>query len=66
MKNPKFALPQWAIDIAVEGLKDLAQRQEADAAAFAKLGTPEARTLAEERLKQAQEARKGYEFYIHL
>ena len=27
MENVKFALPQWAIDAAVEGLKDLARTQ---------------------------------------
>lgn len=65
MENVKFA-PQWALDIAIEGLQELARRQEDDAASFAKMDTPEARALAEERLKQAQESRKGHEFFIHL
>lgn len=66
MENVKFAIPQWALDIAIEGLQELARRQADDAAAFAKMDTPEARALAEERLKQAQESQKGHEFFIHL
>ena len=66
MENVKFAIPQWALDIAIEGLQELVQRREYDAAAFAKLDTPEARALAQERLEQAQDARRGYEFFIHL
>lgn len=66
MENIKRELPQWAIDAAVEGLQDLARRLEADAAAYARLNTPEARALAEERLEQAKDAWKGHEFYIHL
>ena len=63
MENVKFALPQWAIDAAVEGLKDLAQRLEIEAAALARMNTPDSRSLAAERLEQA---RKGLEFYFHL
>ncbi len=66
MGNVKFALPQWAIDAAVEDLKDLAQRLEIEAAALAQMNMPASRALAAERLKQAREARKGHEFYIHL
>ena len=66
MENVKFALPQWAIDAAVEGLKDLAQRLEIEAAALARKNTPDSSSLAAERLEQAREARKGLEFYIHL
>ena len=66
MGNVKFALPQWAIDAAAEGLKDLSQRLEIEAAALAQMNTPASRALAAERLEQAREARKGHEFYIHL
>lgn len=66
MENVKFAIPQWALDIAIEGLQELARRLEADAADYAKLGTPEARALAQERIEQARTARKGHEFFIHL
>ena len=66
MENVKFAIPQWALDIAIEGLQELVQRREYDAAAFAKLDTPEARSRAEELLKQAKQARKAHEFYLHL
>lgn len=66
MKNPQYEIPQWALDIAIEGLQELARRRADDAAAFAKLDTPEARAMAQERLEQAQEARKGHEFFLHL
>lgn len=66
MENVKFAIPQWAIDAAVEGLKDLAQRLETEAAALAQMNTPDSRALATERLEQARTARKGHEFFIHL
>lgn len=66
MENVKFALPQWAIDAAAEGLQDLAQRLESDAVALAQMDTPDARALAAKRLAQARTAWKGHEFYIHL
>ena len=66
MENPKYAIPQWALDVAIEGLQELARRLESDAAAFAKMDTPDSRTLSETRLTQAKFARKGHEFFIHL
>lgn len=63
---PNINLPQWAINIAVEGLQDLARRLEADAAALANLNSPEARELAAQRLEEAKEAWKGHEFFIQL
>lgn len=66
MNDVKFAIPQWALDAAIEGLQELARRQEDDAAAFAKLDTPESRIKAQERLEQAWEAQKAHEFFIHL
>ena len=66
MEKVKFAIPQWALDVAIEGLQALARRLEDDAAVFAKMNTPASLALAEERLQQAQEVRKGHEFYIHL
>lgn len=66
MRNPTYEIPQWALDTAIEGLQELARRRADDAAAFAKLDTPEARAMAQERLEQAQEARKGHEFFLHL
>ena len=66
MKNPTYEIPQWALETAIEGLQDLARRQTDDAAAFAKVDTPEARSLVQELLKQAKQARKAHEFYLHL
>lgn len=66
MGNLKFEIPQWALDIAIEGLQELARRLEADAAALAKVDSPACRALADERTRQAREIWKGHEFYIHL
>lgn len=66
MENVKYEIPQWALDIAIEGLQDLARRRLADAAAYSKIGTQKGRDMAQELLKQADEAQKGYEFYLHL
>ena len=66
MKNPQYEIPQWALDAAIGGLQELARRLEDDAAAFARLDTPEGRALAAERLAQARIARKGSAFYLDL
>ena len=66
MENVKFEIPQWALDSAIEGLQDLARRLEDDAAAFAKLDTPEGCIKAQERLEKAREYQKANEFYLHL
>ena len=66
MEDPKFAIPQWALDIAIEGLRELALRQEIEAAALAQVNTREAALLADERLEQAAATRKGFEFFLNL
>lgn len=66
LQDPAYRIPQWALDIAVEGLQELARRLEADAASFAKLDTPNGRDMAQERLIQARDAWKGHEFFLGL
>lgn len=66
MNSVKFEIPQWALTTAIDGLQELARRLESDAAAYARLDTPEAHALAEDRLEQARETWRGHEFYIHL
>lgn len=66
MEDVKFAIPQWALDVAIEGLQALARRLEAEAAALAQMNTPASLALAEKRLQQAREIWKGREFFIHL
>lgn len=53
LQDQQYRISQWAMDNAIEGLQELARRRTDDAAAFAKLDTPEARALAQERLEQA-------------
>lgn len=66
MSNPTYEIPQWALDAAIEGLQELARRLEDDAAAFAKLDTPEGRIKAQERMEKAWEYQQAHEFYLHL
>lgn len=66
LQDQQYRIPQWVLDIAIEGLQELARRLAADAAVYGKLDTPEARAMAQERLEQAQEVRKGHEFFLRL
>ncbi|MBD5151284.1 MAG: hypothetical protein HDT16_02040 [Oscillibacter sp.] len=66
MENVKFGIPQWALTTAIEGLKELASRLEDDAAAFAKVDTPEGRRMTQECLEKAWEYRQAHEFFLKL
>lgn len=66
MKNPTYEIPQWALTAAIEGLQELYQRLEYDAAAFAKLDSAEGRLKAQERLEKAWEYQKAHEFFLGL
>ena len=66
MENAKFEIPQWALSTAIEGLKELASRLEDDAAAFAKVDTPEGRRMTQECLEKAWEYRQAHEFFLKL
>lgn len=54
--NAKFEIDPALLDDAVEVLRFAVDRCEADAAALARLDVPEARELAQERLRMAKKA----------
>lgn len=54
--NTKFEIDPSLLDTAVEVMRFAVDRCEADAAALARLDTPEARDLAQERLQMAKKA----------
>lgn len=54
--NVKFEIDPDLLDSAIEVMRDAVSHYEADAAAPARLDTPEARELAQERLASAKTA----------
>ena len=54
--NTKFEIDPALLDDAAEVLRFAVDRCEADAAALARLDVPEARELAQERLRMAKKA----------
>lgn len=52
----KFEIEQELLDSAIEVMRDAMNHYEADACALARLDTPEARELAQERLASAKTA----------
>jgi len=54
--NAKFGIDPALLDDAVELMQDEGDRCRADACALARLDTPEARELAQERLELAKKA----------
>jgi len=51
---------------SIEALRVLYLRLEVEAAALARLKSPEAEKLAQKRLEEAEEAEKLFDYYINL
>lgn len=64
--NAKFEIDPSLLDAAVEVMRFAADRCEADAAALARLDTPEAREVAQERLQMAKTADELLLFFAEL
>lgn len=62
---PKIEIPVNYLTATIEHLGELAQRYEAEAAAFASIGEA-GREKAAERLEDAKEVWALQEFYLHL
>lgn len=62
----KYSIPADILIDTVEAMRDYSRLLEAESAALAKLKSPEAEKLAQERLEDAEAARKLFEFYLHL
>ena len=66
MSNVKFAIPQWALDTAIEGLRELALRLEIEAASLSQVNSRDAILMADERLEQAVEVYRASELLANL
>lgn len=63
MKGPVYHIPQDVLSATIEAARDLMAYYEADACALAKLDSPQAKELAQERLESAGVATSLYDFY---
>ena len=61
-----FPIPSHILYTTIEGSRDYLLRLEVEAAALAGLDSPQAKALAQERLKQVEDVREMFEHYISL
>lgn len=61
-----YPIPDDLLTATIEALRVLYMRLEVEAAALAGLKSPEAERLAQERLEEAEEAEKLFNYYLHL
>ena len=61
-----FPIPGDILQTTIEGSRDYLLRLEVEAAALAGMDSPQARALAQKRLKQAEDIREMFEHYISL
>lgn len=62
----KYSIPSELLTATIEAMRDYSRLLEAEAAALARLESPEAAKLARERLRDAEVAKKLFEFYLNL
>ena len=65
-KAVMFPIPGDILHTTIEGSRDYLLRLEVEAAALAGLDSPQARALAQKRLKQAENMREVFEHYVSL
>ena len=61
----KIEISQELLTATIEALRDLQAYYEADACALARVDSPQAGKLAQERLESAGVANELFDFYIH-
>lgn len=66
MKDVSFPIPQHILTATIEAMRDYQLRLQAEAAALAGLDSREARTLAQERLEQAETVGRLFDHYAGL
>ena len=66
MKPLYIEIEQEMLSAAIEAMRDLKAYYEADAAALARLDSPEGRELAQERLESAAAASGLYDYFGSL
>ncbi len=62
-KAVKYPIPAEILTATIEAMRDLKARYEADACALARMDSPQARELAQERVEEAEVATGLYDFY---
>lgn len=62
----KYSIPSDILTSTIEAMRDYSRLLEAEAAALARLESPDAEKHAQERLEDAEVARKLFEFYLNL
>lgn len=65
-KAVMFPIPGHILHTTIESSRDYLLRLEVEAAALAKMDSPQAKVLAQERLEQAEDVREMFEHYISL
>ena len=66
LPDPQYRVPQWALDTAISGLFELGKRLEIKAASFASLQTRDGRTIADDRLEQAEQVTAAANYFGSL
>lgn len=66
LPDPQYRVPQWALDTAISGLFELGKRLEIEAASFASLQTRDGRTIADDRLEQAEKVTAAANYFGSL
>lgn len=66
LPDVKYSIPADILTATIETMRDYSRLLEAEAAALAKLKSPEAEKLTQERLDDAEVAKKLFEFYLNL
>lgn len=62
----KFEISQETLTATIEAMRDYQLRLEVEAAALTGVASGLARHLSQERLDQAEEVRKLFDFFAHL
>lgn len=65
-KELLFPIPSEILENTIEYSRDYTLRLQIEAAALAGLDSPQAKTLAQERLKQAEDVWAMFEHYVSL
>ncbi len=66
MENVKYLIPGNILAATIDAMRELESRYQAEAAALARLDSPEARKLAQERVKSANVATGLFNFFLGL
>jgi len=63
LEEVRYPIPAETLTATIEAMRDLKARYEADACALARMDSPQAQALAQERVEDAETATRLYDFY---